>query len=152
MWKLRHWLHSSLPDSFFLSFFFFPSLSLPVPRRCVSLALFSLLAFFLPPLPCLRAWEHCRPLSSQFPFLTSSATSSVYAERGFLLHRHRELSNLKGSRRAHIFSHICFFPLSLSLFPQDFPFVSPSPLRLRFLPSETRSCFPCCAVLVAINS
>lgn len=122
MWKLRHWLHSSLPDSFFLSFFFFPSLvllslslSLPVPRRCVSLALFSLLAFFLPPLPCLRAWEHCRPLSSQFPFLTSSATSSVYAERGFLLHRHRELSNLKGSRRAHIFSHICFFPLSLSL-------------------------------------
>lgn len=52
MWKLRHWLHSSLPDSFFLSFFFFPSLvllSLSLASRSSALRrvlLFSLSSHF----------------------------------------------------------------------------------------------------------
>lgn len=151
---------TGLPPRFFLSFFFFSSLvflSLSVPQRRISFALFFPRIF--PSHHLVSALGNivalC-PSSSQFPFLTSSGTSSVYAEGGFLLHRHRELSKLKDSRHAHIFSHICFFPLFLSpslfLSPQHFPFVSPSPPRLRFLPSQTRSCFPCCAVLVAINS
>lgn len=134
---------TGLPLRFFLSLLFFSSLvllSLSVPQRRISFALFFPRIF--PSHYLVSTLGNIVALclsSSQFPFLTSSGTSSVYAEGGFLLHRHQELSKLKDSRRAHIFfAHMPFssLPLSFSLFlfPRDFPFVSPSPLRLRSLP------------------
>ena len=160
MWKLRHWLHSSLPDSFFLSFFFFPSLvllslSLPVPRRCVSLLLFSLSSHFSFPHYLVSALGNivalC-PRSSLFlPRLP--LRPSTLNEGSFFTGTENSPTSKARAVLTFFRTYAFFLSLSLSLSsPQDFPFVSPSPLRLRFLPSETRSCFPCCAVLVAINS
>lgn len=129
--------------SFLLSFFFFSSLvflSLSVPHRRISFALFFPRIFPSHHLVS-NAREHCRPLSLLFAVPFSYLfwrTSSVYAEGGFLLHRHQQLSKLKDSRRPHIFSHICLLPLSFPIsFPATLPFRFPtlSSPRLRFLPS-----------------
>ena len=158
MWKLRHWLHSSLPDSFFLSFFFFPSLvllSLSLASR--SSALRKSCSFLSP-----RIFPSPTTLSPRLGTLSPSvlAVPFSYLVCHFVRLRWTRVPSSPAPRTlqpqrlapcSHFFAHMLFSSLSLSS-PQDFPFVSPSPLRLRFLPSETRSCFPCCAVLVAINS
>lgn len=122
MWKLRHWLHSSLPDSFFLSFFFFPSLSLPVPRRCVSLLLFSLSSHFSFPHYLVSALGNivalC-PRSSLFlPRLP--LRPSTLNEGSFFTGT--ENSPTSKARAVLTFFRTYAFFLSLSLFPARLPF------------------------------
>lgn len=148
MWKLRHWppplSHSFFP-SFLLSFFFFSSLvflSLSVPHRRISFALFFPRIFPSHHLVS-DAREHCRPLSSQFPFLTSSGAlgPSTLKEGSFFTGTNNSRSSKTRAVLFTFFRTYAFF-LSSSLSPQHFPFVSlPYPLLSSSAVSPLRELF-----------